>query len=952
MMPDNQNPQQARGSDRFLSLKWKVMLLLSMTLLGVNGTLSWLAYNDQITRFEQQRSVIRDRHLAQARSLQKESAQRMQQVADMMASAAGMAGFSTAEPELRKFTDMFDTYWVSLQLNLGMDVLGLYDADGELLFEWNSGYAKGAQEIYQVNKVLKHEQSAAWLECTQECTQFAAAPILAQGRVAGVAVVAGSLADMIGSFRRLTGVDVGLLSPTPDAAYGYALPRLGRSVVGISGMQQNIGLLRSLSELPVEKNGVRWIKLQQGDRQFELAFTPVGEENQDNRTPILVVIEDVSQGYAHIRTQALRWMGGQVATFLLALVLLAILLGAPLRRMTRAAETIPLLGQRAFAEVRNRIRLRSGYILKDEVDHLDQAAVALSQRLEDLEMEVQNNADQMQEMLNKIAIERDFNESLLDTAQVIILTQNGEGEISTINHYGEVLTGWHEEELKGKRFFEVACPVRPGEQHVAQMLRDVAEGRQEQLLQECALVHRDGTEREIVWSHTRLTGMAGQLLSVGMDITERKRAETRMVWLAEHDQLTGLANRQYFQRELEQTLAMVRRTGRSGALLYLDLDGFKYVNDISGHQAGDALLRMVGEEMSAIIRDVDLLARLGGDELGILLHECDQAGAVEVAEKINRRLAEMKFPGLGAAFHVSASIGIVMFPTEDMDAKQVLASADIAMYQAKSADRGRWHMYAPGERMQEKLQRWVHWEERLKNALKDNRFVLHYQPILDIHSGRISHFEALVRMRGESGELIPPGEFMEVAEKSGLIRDLDRYVVHTVIGRLLELLAAGQSYKLAVNLSGVSINDSGLLDFLRQELARNPALPQHLIFEITETAAVSDFASAKNFMQSVRELGGVFALDDFGVGFSSFYYVKHLPVDYIKIDGSFIRSLADSPDDQVFARAIAEVARGFGKKTVAEFVGDERVLDLLREYGVDYAQGYLIGKPEEDIPGQ
>lgn len=953
-MPDSQNLQQASGSDRFLSLKWKVMLLLSMILLAVNGALSWLAYTDQIAHFEQQRAVIRDKRLTEALSMQMESAQRMQQLAETLASVAGMAGFSAAEPGLQQLKGTFDAYWASLQLNLDMDALRLYAADGRPMAEWSGGQAAGAQEPSRVDMVLGQERSVAWLDCAQECTQFAAAPILAQGRVAGAAVVAGSLAGMIGSYRRLTGVDVGLLLPSPAAESGYAVPGLGVTVAGVSGAEQNVPLLMSLTGLPAEREGRRWIKLQQGDRQFELAFRRVAEMGKDRPAPMLVVIEDVSAGYARIRTQALLRLGGETVTSLLALILLVILLNAPLRRMTRAAQTIPLLGQRAFAEVRARIRPRTGHILKDEIDHLDQAAVALSYRLEELEREVRQNADQLQGMLNRISIERDFSQNLLDTAQVIILTQNVEGEITTINRYGEKLIGWRAEELRGKRFCHMACQSSQCEAELAQLLHDVAVGRQDHLYQECMMVSRDGTERTIAWNHSRLAGGEGQgvqLLSVGADLTERKRAETRLAYLAEHDSLTGLANRQHFQRQIEQALAVAHRTGRSGALLYLDLDGFKYINDISGHQAGDAVLRMVAEEMSAVLRDIDLLARLGGDEMGILLHECDRDGAVEVAEKINRRLVEMQFPGVGTSHRISASIGIVMFP-DHMDVKQMLANADIAMYQAKAAGRARWHLYAEGERMQEKLQHRVHWEEKIEKALKEDAFVLHYQPILDIHGNRISHYEALVRMHAEDGSLVAPGEFMEVAEKSGLIRKIDRYVVHAVINRLLELLEVGKSYKIAVNISGMSINDDRLLDFIRQELARNPALPQHLIFEITETAAVADFSTARMFMQAVRELGCMFSLDDFGAGFSSFYYIKHLPVDYVKIDGSFIRTLADSPDDQVFVRALAEVAHGFGKKTVAEFVGDDRVLALLRSFGVDYAQGYYIGKPDVRIGGE
>lgn len=930
---------------RFISLKWKLLLLLSVVLISVHGTLSLLAYDNLIYQFEKQREILRDRNLATAKTLQADAAQHFQQPADMLASIVGLVGFS----DHAKLKASIDAYWASLQLNLAVDTLRLYDRNVLMLYEWGDIQSPGnSQEFAYVKTALKQERPVAWLDCNHMCLQSVASPVLSEGRLAGVVVVRGSMSDMIIAFRRLTGADIGLL--VPGIVESQALPNLGMSVAGLSSRDKNLPLLKSLAGIPRQQLGQHWTNVSQGGRIYDLTFQPLDESYGAWKSVMLVVIEDVSADYARIRSQMLRQLGGEAATSLMVLTLLFFLLGAPLDRMTRAAETIPLLGQRAFAEVRSRIRPRHKVIFEDEIDHLDQAAVALSNRLEDLEEEVQMRAESMRVMLKTISVERDFNESLLDTAQIIILTQSREGVIKTINHYGEKMTGWSEEDLKGKQFFDMIVHANMPGDDMEQVIQDVALGSEEHVYREGILISRDGREREIAWNHSRLVGASGTVelvLSVGLDITDRKEAEKRIVWLAEHDQLTGLSNRQSFQRDLEQALAVSRRSGREGALLFTDLDGFKYVNDVSGHQAGDALLRAVADEMLTIVRETDRLARLGGDELGVLLHDCNLAGAIEVAEKINRRLLGIDFPGLGASHRVSASIGIVMFPVDNMDVKQVLASADIAMYQAKAAGRGGWHVYAEGERMQEKFQQWVQWEEKIKKALEHDGFVMHYQPILDMHSNTISHYEALVRMRSDDGALIAPGMFMEVAEKSGLIREIDRYVVSSVIDRLLQMIASGATCKMAVNLSGVSINDDGLLDFLRQQLARAPQLPQRLIFEITETAAVADFAAARTFMQAVRELGCVFSLDDFGVGFSSFYYVKHLPVDYVKIDGSFIRTLADSPDDQVFVRALAEVARGFGKKTVAEFVEDERILALLRAFGVDYAQGYFIGKPSE-----
>ncbi|HNH24325.1 MAG TPA: EAL domain-containing protein, partial [Accumulibacter sp.] len=285
-----------------------------------------------------------------------------------------------------------------------------------------------------------------------------------------------------------------------------------------------------------------------------------------------------------------------------------------------------------------------------------------------------------------------------------------------------------------------------------------------------------------------------------------------------------------------------------------------------------------------------------------------------------------------------------------MEVKALLANADIAMYQAKSVGGAGWHIYSDGEGVQEKMQSRLYWEEMINDALADNGLVVYYQPILDLRTQQVSHYEALVRMRTLGGPVILPGMFMEIAEDSGLIREIDRNVIRQVFSKLESLFAAGKNdYKFSINLSGVSINDPRLLAFIHDELARHPLMPGAVIFEITETAAVSDFSAARTFMNAVRELGCAFALDDFGVGFSSFSYVKQLPVDYVKIDGSFVRTLAENPDDQVFVRALAEVARGFGKQTIAEFVEDELALQMVRDFGIDYAQGYFVGKPRAKI---
>ena len=956
-MPESPSLPKAHSRSRFLSLKWKVLLTLGGVMLSVNGALSWLHFHDLTSRFELQRTATRERLIAEAFALRSDFGLRLQALAGMLAAldSVGVSLFQTTAGNalLRQH---FDSYWPVLQLDLGIDWLQVYPRAGPPLVTWSTVALDEFTEEARVRDVVVQERAMRWTRCRIVCTQFAAAPILSAGRVAGAVVLGSSLADVVVSFNRLSGADLGVLiakaSGTTGSADGKLLPRLGYQVLGLSGAERNLPLLQELTALPELPGGVAWVLLSHADRQFELSFLALDATDGAAAPALLVVIDDLTQPLEDIRKSVWSRLQGELLASLVSLLLLALLVHAPLQRMTRAVRAIPLLGRSAFAEARTRIAPRVRRLVDDEIDGLDEAATALSYRLETLERDVAAHSAEMQGMLQRISVERDFSQGLLDTAQVIILTQYADGRILTLNRYGHLLSGWSTAELIGKRFGDLLRPDESAGAETRHALEEIVAGDRQHTQLESILVGANGESYEITWNHSRLPGRTDDaviILSVGIDHTERKRAESHVSYLAEHDPLTGLVNRQHFQHELDKALLSARRLARDGALLYLDLDGFKYVNDLSGHQAGDALLRTVADEVANVARSSDLLGRLGGDELGVLLHECDRDGAVQVAEKINKRLAEIRFPELAASHRISASIGIVVFSEATMDVKQLLANADIAMYQAKSRGGAGWHIYSEGEGVQEKMQSRLHWEEMINRSLLDEGLLVYYQPILDIRARQVSHYEALVRMRSADGSIIPPGLFMEVAEDSGLIREIDRRVIHQVFGKMLALFAIGKSYKFSINLSGVSINDATLLSFIRDELSRSPLLPSHVVFEITETAAVSDFSAARAFMNAVRELGCAFSLDDFGVGFSSFNYVKQLPVDYVKIDGSFVRTLVDSPDDQVFVRALAEVARGFGKKTVAEFVEDERALKMLRSFGVDYAQGYFIGKPAPDI---
>jgi diguanylate cyclase (GGDEF)-like protein len=383
--------------------------------------------------------------------------------------------------------------------------------------------------------------------------------------------------------------------------------------------------------------------------------------------------------------------------------------------------------------------------------------------------------------------------------------------------------------------------------------------------------------------------------------------------------------------------------------MFFDLDEFKTVNDSYGHRAGDTLLTRVAGEIGALVRKNEVLARLGGDEFAILLPAVRGDEAEKLAERVVRAVAQIPMRFDGQNLRMTASLGIAYYPSQAADAEELIAKADIAMYQAKQAGKNAWRVYRADLDADLEMRARLSWSERISNALDKNLFQLHYQGVYRVQDGTLSHLEALLRMGDERNpdQPIMPGLFIPIAEKNGRILDIDRWVIREVLQRL----ARNQGIPdIAVNLSGRSLSEPGMPQFIQEQLRSSGVNPQRLIVEITETAAVSDMQDAQRLIDALRRMGCGVCLDDFGVGFSSFAYLKHLKVDTIKIDGLFIRDLSADPDNQVFVRAMVNVARGLGKSVVAEYVEDAATLDLLKEFGVDLVQGYHLDRPTPEHP--
>ena len=428
------------------------------------------------------------------------------------------------------------------------------------------------------------------------------------------------------------------------------------------------------------------------------------------------------------------------------------------------------------------------------------------------------------------------------------------------------------------------------------------------------------------------------------DISERRAKAAQYDFLMDHDALTGLFNRRRFDQELLQHVERSARYRPDGAVLMMDLDHFKEVNDTFGHKAGDDLLRAISAELRRRSRKSDVLARLSGDEFALLLPRADVNKAGHVAEALVKGVRQHAATLGQKTIPMTASVGVALLE-RGLSGAQLLAYADQAMFEAKEAGRDRVSVYRPASSHPHYPSR-LDEAGRLRRGLAEGRLLLHAQPIVNVTTGETSQYELLVRLQDDgSGELLMPGAFLYVAERFDMIQEIDLWVVDQAISLIAAHSAEGRTPLLEVNLSGKSIGDQALAAFIERRLAVTGIDPRALIFEITETAAVANLDDAQRFAERLRRLGCRFALDDFGAGFGSFYYLKHLPFDYIKIDGDFIRGLASSSTDRIVVQAIVTIAKGMGKETIAEFVGDDETTRLLADAGVDYAQGYHVGRP-------
>ncbi|PPD31833.1 MAG: sensor domain-containing diguanylate cyclase [Methylomonas sp.] len=623
---------------------------------------------------------------------------------------------------------------------------------------------------------------------------------------------------------------------------------------------------------------------------------------------------------------------GLVLTVLFIALVASFLMIMPL--LSRVAKPISLLAKTA-----QKIGHNHDYSVRAKKHSEDEIGILVDSFNSMLEtIESKNNA--------LLALKNNF-QALYDNNPTMVFDLSLNGQIQSVNQFGAKQIGLtvqqllgisiynftHPEDLADSRAFIKACEIHPDQVQK----------------QDVRLICQNGN---VIWVRetARLVSTAynnQHILLVCEDITETRRLADRIAYQASHDELTGLTNRRQFDEYIQSLVEKSQTDNSVHVMCYLDLDQFKVVNDTCGHLAGDELLRQLGELLRLQVRKTDVLARLGGDEFGILMSHCNVEQALLTSEKLRSAICDFQFAWDNRSFSVSVSIGIAPINRTSGNAVDILKEADAACYAAKERGRNRIHVFSSTDEELAERQGEMQWVEKIRLGIEENRFQLYGQLIVpNSHIEEGLHFETLLRYRDEQGNIIPPGAFLPAAERYNIAPALDRWVISNLFEYLSTTPGFIERLELcSVNLSGLSLSDETMLDFISKQFRKWQIPTYKICFEITETAAISNLSYAKQFIDSLRRKGCLFSLDDFGSGLSSFAYLKNLPVDFLKIDGLFVKDILEDKIDWTMVKAINEVGHVMNKKTIAEFVENQNIFELLKTLGVNYAQGYGIAKP-------
>ncbi|PCM44955.1 EAL domain-containing protein [Marinobacter sp. ANT_B65] len=931
----------------FVSIKWKAVAFLSLVLVVIIA--AWVT-QQVFKTLDHYESRITDLHLQQQRVIDwqlEENALRLSQLAQLIAEnpLIQAADENNRQAEMNRF---LQREWFNLNINTGIDYLAVYSAQGTRLGSaMNPVFFQDPGALIQATEQLVLASGPgmpqSFLYCGFGCSEFVIEPFVLGNGSEAVMVIGQNIADVIQHFQQVSTDELAILldgsgADSGDTGNERSLGNWNKRVWAASNFPKTFAQLKGAEATAPFDSLSRDHAFDYESRRLLFNRLVPTHFKTVGAAPDFVAIIDETRQYNNLISSVENSLLIGVMALIIAEIILIMLILSPLRRLIAVVQALNLLPKHEYVQAQQKIQGRQGYI-SDELTLLEKSTRFVTQELETLHIEVEQKNHSLKNQIGIISRSRAFLERLIDSSHLFIVTHSLDGTILTTNTRFE--REFKQPVVRFPQIFNSDTASADYNSKIELLLN----GQRDVVQFDARFTNDQGHTVYADWTCSLVENENGQsvVLATGVDLTQRKRDEQALEWLANNDPLTCIGNRRAFQHDLAKVLG----TGASGAIIFIDINRFKQINDLYGHAVGDSVLIQIANALTANVRASDSISRLAGDEFTIILPGITRAQLQAVLAKLSVQLnGEILIPAENRTAEYSVSIGAALIPDHGTTEQELVVHADMAMYRAKKKGVNQWQIFDPADNNLEVLRRDHDLTALLKRALsEDGLFELHFQPILFLKENKISHHEVLLRLKDSSGAPVFPSEFIPAAERMGLIRLVDTWVLEHAIQRLAAEDAEGYPVSFAVNVSAPTLQSAGLPEILAGLVRKYQINPGQLILELTETAYIENFQMVLSNLEEINAMGVMVALDDFGVGFSSFSYLKKLPLSYVKLDGSYILDLDTSPDNQVFVESLTNMVNAFGMQTIAEFVEDEVTLIKLRELGVDFAQGYYIGKP-------
>jgi len=934
-------------NSKHISLKWKAFIFQFLVLTLLTLAWAWVTTNKQINIFNEEVIATHKEHTTILNSSIDDSLEKLAQHSQLIANEV-LAKFPKNDflPPRPILLDELNKQWLQIHGTLSVDFISLYDYDQKQIVEKkikNNDFVESFYKTVEQNILSSKDdggESQRFIFCEDDCYFVVVERFITEKRKQGFIVGAQNITPILKSYYNFTSENLGILvagddlTDTVDRAY---LQYWELRPWAISHFNNTFSVIEHYSQqnkLTLNSDNSMFIH---DDKRYLVKEIQINKNKLLGQMLHFVAVSDKTKNYQTLTNNIKRGVIFGVFALLFSSLVLRQALKKPINKLKEIGDALNLIPKNKFSKAL--VNLNNEPKFPDEISQLETSTSKVVEKLQDMHKEIDKKNKSLNEQVIALSRSQSFLKRLFENSQNFIVTQKFDSTILSSNKKFDSLF------VKSQQSFKNLLDSHVEKDKFEQQLEQLKQHQTKVFQHEVSSVDVKSKAIVISWTHSIIEGTNGDeiVLSIGMDQTQQKNAENNLRWLANHDNLTGIGNRRAFHSAFKKVLDK----NENGVLLFLDVNKFKQINDIFSHNAGDKVLIEISETLAQLTTEKDSIYRFAGDEFTVLLNSIKQENLECYLNKLSDQLNTNIKLDNGQTISYSTSIGAALFSAED-DAnndKKITANADLAMYNAKQKGLGFWHIYNPSDEQVMFLKKEHDVMLSIKHAIEHQTFNLEFQPILNIETNTVSHYEALLRLKDKNGKKVSPALFIPVAEKTGEIRAIDEWVVENCFMILSELNKQDCNPTFSINISTPTLQSSNFAEFLFHQVKHYGIKPSNILIELTETAYIQNFSQVKNNLKIISDYGFKLALDDFGVGFSSFDYLKQLPLDYVKLDGSYIKNIEKNKDDQVFVKSLNEIVNAFDMQTIAEYVENETILDIVTKLGVAYAQGYHISKP-------